>query len=86
MGCVLQIRPEFERAVLGSVILFLLEAPLSLRGPLCQIKPCREGDLFFMDVFVALNLAPEDLCTLNEVRAVTGGSLKGCSGVLSDDC
>jgi hypothetical protein len=39
-----------------------------------------------MDVFVALNLAPEDLCTLNEVRAVTGGSLKGCSGVLSDDC
>jgi hypothetical protein len=33
-----------------------------------QIKPCHDGDLFLIDVFVALNLAPEDLITLNEVR------------------
>ena len=41
---------------------------LSLRGPMELLKPQRVDDVFLMDAFVALDLDPADLISLNDVR------------------
>ncbi|MGL4350682.1 MAG: hypothetical protein ACRCT2_09010, partial [Plesiomonas shigelloides] len=46
----------------------LQDTPLSLRGPLPRLLPQRQGDVFLMDVFMAQDYSPADLCSLNDVR------------------
>jgi exonuclease III len=64
--------PRWQPVATSSWVTFTWEhldkTDLQLKGPLSTLKPLREHDLLLMDKFITLNLPPESLVTLNEVR------------------